>query len=56
MLDLFAERVTDYRATVDRCAAADLDATVVAALDGSASVVVRPASSSTSPAPWSTTA
>ena len=40
MLDLFAERVADYRATVTRCAAADLDATVVAALDGSASVVV----------------
>jgi len=42
MLDLFAERVADYRATVTRCAAADLAATVGAALDGTTSVVVPP--------------
>jgi L-lactate dehydrogenase complex protein LldG len=42
MLDLFADRVADYRATVTRCAAADLVATVTAALDGSRSVVVPP--------------
>ena len=42
MLDLFAERVADYRATVTRCAAAELAATVTAALDGSRSVVVPP--------------
>ena len=40
VLDLFAERVADYRATVTRCAAADLAATVTAALDRSRSVVV----------------
>ena len=40
MLDLFAERVADYRATVTRCAAADLEATVATALDGARSVVV----------------
>ncbi len=42
MLDLFAERVADYRATVTRCAAAGLKATVAAALDRAASVVVPP--------------
>jgi L-lactate dehydrogenase complex protein LldG len=40
MLDLFAERVADYRATVTRCAAADLEATVTRALDGSSTVVI----------------
>ncbi len=40
VLDLFVERVEDYRATVSRCGAADLAATVAAALDGAASVVV----------------
>ena len=40
MLDLFAERVADYRATVTRCTAADLGATVATALDGAPSVVV----------------
>ena len=40
MLDLFAERVADYRATVTRCTAADLAATVTRALDGSSTVVV----------------
>jgi L-lactate dehydrogenase complex protein LldG len=39
MLDLFAERVADYRATVTRCPAADLAATVASALDGAAAVV-----------------
>jgi L-lactate dehydrogenase complex protein LldG len=42
MLDLFAERVADYRAIVTRCAATDLDATVAAALDGATPVVVPP--------------
>ena len=42
MLDLFAERVADYRATVTRCTAADLAATLSAALDGATSVVVPP--------------
>ena len=42
MLDLFAERVADYRATVTRCEAADLVATVAAALVGATSVVVPP--------------
>ena len=42
LLDLFAERVADYRATVTRCAAADLGATVALALEGSGSVVVPP--------------
>ena len=40
MLDLFAERVADYRATVTRCAAPDLDATVRSALHGSGTIVV----------------
>jgi L-lactate dehydrogenase complex protein LldG len=40
MLDLFAERVADYRATVTRCPPAALAATVGAALDGATSVVV----------------
>ncbi len=39
-LDLFAERVADYRAAVTRCAAADLARTVASALGGMASVVV----------------
>lgn len=39
LLDLFAERVEDYRAVVERCTTADVAATVAAALDG-ASVVV----------------
>ncbi len=39
MLDLFAERVADYRATVTRCAAADLADAVASALDGTASIV-----------------
>ena len=42
MLDLFAERVADYRATVTRCTAADLVATVASALDGAAVVVTPP--------------
>ncbi|MFL6170320.1 MAG: lactate utilization protein C [Ornithinibacter sp.] len=42
MLDLFVERVADYRATVTRCHAADSGATVAAALDGARSVVVPP--------------
>ena len=42
MLDLFAERVADYRATVTRCAATDLAGTISTALDGSLSVVVPP--------------
>jgi L-lactate dehydrogenase complex protein LldG len=40
LLDLFAERVADYRATVTRCPPAALAATVGAALDGATSVVV----------------
>jgi L-lactate dehydrogenase complex protein LldG len=40
MLDRFVERVADYLAMVTRCAAADLQATVVRALDWSGSVVV----------------
>ena len=40
MLDLFAGRVADYRATVTRCTAADLTATVATALDGATAVVV----------------
>ena len=39
-LDLFAERVADYRATVARCAAAELRGAVAAALGDTASVVV----------------
>jgi len=42
MLDLFAERVADYRATVTRCSAADLAVTVTSALEGAGSVVVPP--------------
>jgi L-lactate dehydrogenase complex protein LldG len=42
MLDLFTERVADYRATVTRCTAADLAATLRVALDGATSVVVPP--------------
>nr|WP_246300048.1 lactate utilization protein C [Nocardioides panaciterrulae] len=38
----FAERVADYHAVVERCAAADLEATVAAALPAGASVVVPP--------------
>jgi L-lactate dehydrogenase complex protein LldG len=40
LLDLFADRVADYRAAVTRCAAADLLATTIGALDGSRVVVV----------------
>lgn len=40
LLALFAERVEDYRATVTRCAAGDLAATVAAALGAATSVVV----------------
>ena len=40
MLDLFADRVADYRATVTRCSAADLAETVTTALEGATSVVV----------------
>ena len=40
MLELFAERVADYRAEVTRCAAADLGSVVVAALAGVSGVVV----------------
>jgi len=40
MLDRFAERVADYRATVTRCAATELEATVLSALDGASTVVV----------------
>ena len=40
MLDLFAERVADYRAKVTRCTAADLVATMAAALGGATAVVV----------------
>jgi L-lactate dehydrogenase complex protein LldG len=42
MLDLFAERVADYRATVTRCSATDLAVTVTSALEGAPSVVVPP--------------
>ena len=38
----FAERVADYRATVTRCAAADLAATVARALGGVGTVVLPP--------------
>jgi len=38
----FAERVADYLAVVERCSAADLEATVAAALPDGASVVVPP--------------
>jgi L-lactate dehydrogenase complex protein LldG len=40
VLDLFAERVADYRATVTRCAPADLAETVIRALDTVDAVVV----------------
>jgi L-lactate utilization protein LutC len=40
MVDLFAERVADYRAVVERCTAAELAATVTAALPTGATVVV----------------
>ena len=40
LLDLFIERVADYRADVTRCAAADLGSVVVGALTGARSVVV----------------
>jgi L-lactate dehydrogenase complex protein LldG len=40
MLELFADRVADYQATVTRCAATDLAATIAAALHGTGSVVV----------------
>ena len=41
-VDLFVERVEDYRATVTRCAPADLGATVAAALPAGARVVFPP--------------
>jgi len=41
-VDLFVERVEDYRATVTRCAPADLGATVAAALPAGARVVLAP--------------
>jgi L-lactate dehydrogenase complex protein LldG len=40
LLDLFAERVADYRAEVTRCPASDLPGVVVAALAGAHRVVV----------------
>ena len=46
LLDLFSERVADYRAEVTRCAAADLGTVVVAALAGARSVVVPAGSTS----------
>ncbi len=42
LVDHFAERVADYRAVVERCTLADLEATVAAALPTGASVVVPP--------------
>jgi len=42
LVDLFAERVADYRAVVERCHEADLVATVAAALPAGARVVVPP--------------
>ena len=42
VVELFAEHVADYRATVTRCAAADLEATVARVLGGAARVVVPP--------------
>ena len=42
LVALFAERVADYRAVVERCAAEDLPATLAAALPPGASVVVPP--------------
>ncbi len=40
MLALFVERVEDYKATVTRCRAEDLDVTVAAAVDGVGRVAV----------------
>jgi len=42
LVDLFVERVEDYRAVVERCAAADLVAAVAAALPAGTRVVVPP--------------
>ena len=42
LVDLFAERVTDYRAVVERCSAAGLAAAVAAALPEGSRVVVPP--------------
>ena len=42
LVALFAERVADYRAVVERCAPADLTARVIAALPAGARVVVPP--------------
>ena len=42
VLDLFAERVADYRATVVRCAEDEVAAAVASALAGAGSVVVPP--------------
>ena len=56
LVDLFAERVADYRAVVERCAEADLVATVLAALPEGARVVVPPGLGFEVPARSSTTA
>ncbi|HMM95771.1 LUD domain-containing protein [Phycicoccus sp.] len=40
VVDLFAERVADYRATVTRCSAPELETAVAAALDGAPRVLV----------------
>ena len=42
VVELFAERVADYRAVVERCSAADLERAVRAALPDGARVVVPP--------------
>ena len=42
LVGLFAERVADYRAVVERCPAADLPARLAAALPSGARVVVPP--------------
>ena len=42
VVDLFAERVADYRAVVERCSAADLERAVAAALPAGPRVVVPP--------------
>ncbi|WP_309650015.1 lactate utilization protein C [Nocardioides sp.] len=42
LVTLFAERVADYRAVVERCTVADLSARVAAALPAGARVVVPP--------------
>jgi L-lactate dehydrogenase complex protein LldG len=42
LVEHFGERVADYRAVVERCSVADLEATVTAALPEGASVVVPP--------------